>query len=523
MRNRLIYREGQHRQLMAQSSASVGTIAKQSLIYAISTWAGRFFSVISTPILTRILTPEDYGIVDFIATLEAAIMIIISLGVDAGFRRYYVDSTDEAERHAYIGTGYLVWGGLNSLMVLAILLNAGWVAENLVGDASLTFIVEVAAIAMFCTMVQRMTVELLRDNMLVRVVAMASVLLLFIRLSLSVIFVAVFDTGVIGLYYAAIIAVVVVVAYELIFVRQFLGFAFSFPKLKQMLQFGLPLIPARVATYLIFYSDRYFINYFLTLSDLGIYAVGNKVANLLNLVTGGFVTAWGPYVLSTFREDGSKETFARVFRLYASLLYVLTMGLSVFSVEILLTFTTREFVSAYEFTPLLVYALVLYGIGFYFSVGIDITSKTYHRTWISSVAIVLNPLLNLLLIPPYAIMGAAIATLISYIVYCYLSLMVSERIYPVGYAVGRFTVMLMIGSLGVIAVYALQEIDLLLVQILWKSAAMLMIATLPLLFNLVTLDEVRDGLTVVMRRVQNTRRRVLNRTQSADKESVDVR
>jgi O-antigen/teichoic acid export membrane protein len=484
------------------SKASVSAVAKQSFAYMLSTWAGRFFSIISTPILTRILTPEDYGVVDFIATIEVAGFLLLSLGLDSGFRRYYIGSDDQDERYAYLGTGYLVWFVMNLVLVALMFFNAEWIAVNILDAPTYASVVQVAAFATFGTSLMRMTIELLKDNMDVRVVTLTSVLNLAVRLSLAVFFVAVLMTGVVGMYSAAIIATFMTFFLQLYFGRGYLGFAFSWRKLVRMLRFGLPLVPSRLATYLIFYADRYFITIFLTLADLGIYAVGNKIANLTALITSGFVSAWGPYVLNTYREPKAHDTFRRVFRLYASALTILSVGLSIFSIELLFVFTTPDYVDAYQFVPFLVYALLHYSVGIYFSVGIDISEKTYHRTWISVIVIVLNPLLNILLIPEYGVLGASWATLISYMLYGYVSLLITERIYPIGFAVGRITALQLVGALVIVLAYLLQDVSISLPQIAWKSALMVMFLFAPFALRLLHWHEVIGAWHLLKRRLR---------------------
>ena len=475
--------------LTDEATPSLKLVFRQSLVYTAGAWAGRFFNLVSAPILTRIFVPGDFGVIDLIATVHAAISLLLGLGLDSGFARHYAASSDPQEREKYFGTLFVVRLAINIAVVVALCLKSEWVAEILFGDRQYALVVFVAMLSQIPMTISQALLLLLRYNMRARAVAVLSVISIATRLGFVLFFALVLNLGVASIYFAALVNSFVFSLASGYFARRYLHVAFSFDLLRKMLSFGLPLVPASMAYYLITFSDRYFINYYVSLHELGLYAIGNKVTALITLLTAGFSTAWAPFLHSTFMKPGANRTFRRIFNLYLTALFLFATVVSFFAVEVITIFATDVYISAYIVVPLLFYSLIVYQVGDYFPIGIGITRKTYHRAWIGGVTLVANLTFNYLLISRYGMIGAAVSTLLSYSLYCGLLITVSERIYPVGFAIERGLFLMIVGGILIAGVYSLQGLELTWQQMLWKAGVSLFVLALPVVLGIVTKDD----------------------------------
>jgi O-antigen/teichoic acid export membrane protein len=77
--------------------------------------------------------------------------------------------------------------------------------------------------------------------------------------------------------------------------------------------------------------------------------------------------------------------------------------------------------------------------------GVSLKRKTWYATIFVAVAAILNVGINLILIPRYGPLGAAISTLAAYVVLAAVAYVANQRLYKVPYEIGRFTIAL-IGS-----------------------------------------------------------------------------
>jgi len=135
---------------------------------------------------------------------------------------------------------------------------------------------------------------------------------------------------------------------------------------------------------------------------------------------------------------------------------------------------------------------VIYNVGDYFPIGISITRRTYHRAWIVAASMVVSLIANYVLIPPFGMIGAGIATFVGYAFYCGLLLFVSDSIYPIGYQIVRNLALWAWGGLVIAGVYSFQSLELSWEQVIWKGLIALVTMALPLLFSVVTIQDLQS-------------------------------
>jgi O-antigen/teichoic acid export membrane protein len=147
----------------------------------------------------------------------------------------------------------------------------------------------------------------------------------------------------------------------------------------------------------------------------------------------GFQGAWTPVVMKNYREKGAPEKFMVVFNYYLFLVLSILIGLSIFGREILLLLTTQTFSEGFVVVPLLVLGAILASIGQYFTYGIQIALKSHYTLYLNLSALVINVILNFVLIPRLGIVGAALATVLSFTFLSIAAMAISQRLYYVPY------------------------------------------------------------------------------------------
>ncbi len=136
------------------------------------------------------------------------------------------------------------------------------------------------------------------------------------------------------------------------------------------------------------------------------------------------------------KRDRRDKVFNRGF-LYGDVAVVGgAVGISLFIRPVLAILTTPEFHAAAAFVPLIVLAYVFQAWAIAVDFGIEVTEKTRYTSYATWISVVVIGVLYLLLIPPYAGMGAAIATLIAMIVRFGATLYFAQRLWPVSYEWG---------------------------------------------------------------------------------------
>lgn len=203
----------------------------------------------------------------------------------------------------------------------------------------------------------------------------------------------------------------------------------NFSRIKEYLHFGLPTIPGNIFLWIVQSSDRYLINYFLGVLFVGYYAPAYTLGTIINL----FVTPLGfvlPAVLSKLYDENKINKVKGYLRY--SLKYFLMIGipvvfgLSVLSKQLLIILSTAEIAEqGYLVVPPIALSILLWGVYAIFFQVIVLKKRTKIVGTIWLIAAFLNLGLNLILIPKFGILGAAITTLMAYaiafIITCYYS------------------------------------------------------------------------------------------------------
>jgi O-antigen/teichoic acid export membrane protein len=210
-----------------------------------------------------------------------------------------------------------------------------------------------------------------------------------------------------------------------------IGFEFPrFTHLKQYLAYGLPLIPNGVILWLMLFSNRYIIGYFLGPADVGIYTAAYTLVSVISLFMGPLQTVLFPTISKSYEDCEFDRTrnYMKYSMKYLMLFSIpAVFGISALASPLLLIFTTPQFVAGSVVVPFIAAGIIFYN---YYQACIYIVyvvKKTYLEVILLSTTAILNIGLNLLLVPRMGILGAALATLIAYMILGILTVIVAFK------------------------------------------------------------------------------------------------
>lgn len=403
---------------------------KDSAVYGAASILVRSTSLILVPFYTRVLVPEDYGVVDLLAVTTSLIVVTVALEIAQAVARYFPDTDDRTQRIGYASTSlwfsvtaYTLFLGLT--MVLADPLSA-W----LLGTEDRATIFRVAMAATWLTGIFYLVQSQLRYSLRPRRSAVASLVFSLTSLGTTALFVLGLGQGVIGIFYGQVVGGIVGLVVALRYSRDVYRLTFDRAKLGAMLRFSLPLIPSSVGVIVGLYIDRLAINELMTLGDVGLFGIGYRLSSLTGLLMVGFVSAMTPLIYAHHREPSTPRELARIFRTFTALALTVCLGLALFARDILTFVTTPEYVPGAVVVPLLAPALLLSNM-YIFAPGLGILKRTAAISAINIGAAVVNIVLNFALIPVLGIAGAAAATLLSSAAVFGANMVASQRLYPV--------------------------------------------------------------------------------------------
>jgi O-antigen/teichoic acid export membrane protein len=266
---------------------------------------------------------------------------------------------------------------------------------------------------------------------------------MILQFALNILFVVGLERGVQGILEAGVISGIIAIILLTPIAIKNKKFVFSGAKLKEILLFSIPLIPAAISNIVLTLSNRYFLDYYISKKEVGLYQIGVGLANVLTvIITKPFKIAWPPYMYSVAGNENAKEIYRNVLVYYVFIALWAGMAVSISAKEALIILTTPPFYSAYQIVPLLVVSLILFGMMEILVAGIHITKKTKYVSYIFMVAAVINLGLNYFLIPLYGMYGAATATVITFLFMNIYYFIYSQKLYPIQHDFARiFTVL----------------------------------------------------------------------------------
>lgn len=185
---------------------------------------------------------------------------------------------------------------------------------------------------------------------------------------------------------------------------------------RQMLKLGIPLVPNFVIYWIFNSSDKFMINYMLGTEAAGVYGVGAKLGHLSQLIYTAFAGGWQYFAFSTMKDKDQVQLTSKVFEYLGVLTYISSIGITCLSKLIFGIMFTEEYSEGYLVMPYMFLAPLL--LMLYQTAGNQflIIKKTWPTMVILMFGAVANLFFNFIFIPVIGIEGAAIGTLLGYIV-----------------------------------------------------------------------------------------------------------
>lgn len=413
-------------------------LSQHTIIYGLGVVVGQVVGFFLIPLYTRYLTPADYGTLEILQTTLSVLSIIFTMGLTTALFRSYFFHDNAEKKRTVVSTAFIFLTASSVILTLLLVALSGSFSHLFFKSGEYVTYFRIIFLNLFCTTGVGIGLAVLRAREQPTRYALITACQLFISVALNIVFVVVFHRGVLGILEGNLIGAAFSYLLLLATVISRAGLGFSWEELKAMLAFGLPLVPAGLAMSVLSLSDRYFLQFLSTPTELGLYSLGYKFGLVISgLLVGPFALAWAPFSFAIYKDQNAKTIYSRVLTYFFLVAMFVALALSVLSREAIAIMATPEFHAAYRVIPLIALSYVLYGCYYVVSIGISLEAKTKLVAPFVIAAAVVNLGFNYLLVSHYGMMGAAGATLIAFIVLPVSSYLLSQRYYPIKYEWGR--------------------------------------------------------------------------------------
>jgi O-antigen/teichoic acid export membrane protein len=408
-------------------------LGKQSAIYGLGGLVSRILAVLLLPLYTSYLSTNDYGKIETLVAASSVLMILLQLGITSAFFRFYFDAKDDAGRVTVVRTSF--WFTMVSStagLILAVAL-AGPIS-SLLKTGNSPGLVIAAAVGMWASMNYAQLTAVFRAEDRAVGYVVASLANVIITVGATVLLVVTFHKGPFGVLVGNFIGTLCVYFALLAYRRYQLGLVFDRELFRAMNKFGMPLVPAALALWAVNFIDRLFIALFKDQGEVGVYSVAVRVSSAIVFLMIAFRTAWPAFAYSIEDDREARRTYSFVltYVVYVGCWVSLFFGLlAPWIVHVLAR--NHHFHRASEAVALLSFGGAAYIAYTVMAIGSGRARKTQWNWVIAGMAAAVNVGLNVLLIPPYGMEGAAIATAAAYVALFVGMVVYSQEVYYVPY------------------------------------------------------------------------------------------
>ena len=374
-------------------------------------------SLIFIPIITKSFTTAEYGMWAQVNTTIALVPNIANLGLPYTMVRFLSAEKDrEKIKDSFYPMITLTF--ISTLVICILFLIFGRLIADALFNGSMQVLYITTAISFFACM-NLMLITFFRTFQQMKRYSLFLVLQSYIGVFVSIYLTFAgynIETVVLGLL-SGYVAVFIMMGFLIV---RYLGIGLGkWSNLKEQLAFALPTIPSNVSSWVVDSSDKYVIGILIGSVAVGCYSPGYALGSILLMFLSPFAVLL-PAILPEHYEKGDigevDKYLSYSMKYYLLLTVPAAVGMSVLSKPLLYIITTPEIaLGGYMVTPFVCLGAIFMGM-YGITNNILILEKNtmiLGKLWI--VVAISNIVLNLLLVPYLNILGAAIATLLCYI------------------------------------------------------------------------------------------------------------
>lgn len=411
---------------------------KNTSIYTITNTIRQAIPFFLLPILTRYLTPSDYGV---IATFEVVLLltvILIELNTCAAVTVNFFTLGKEKLK-IYIGNVILISVISFILTFTVIYIFRPFLSTLLKFPEEWLSIFPVIALSQFFILLV-LTLWQAEENVLSY--GVFQILQSILDVSLSLLFVVILYWKWQGRILGATIASITFAFLSVLILRKRNYIHFSLNKIyvKDALLFGIPLVPHVLGAWIMMSVGRIFVNSMVGIRETGIYTVGCQVGMIIGLLATSFNKAWVPFSYRKLNENNYSTNLkiVKLTYLYDVGIVILSLVLSLVAPFFLKFFVSDQFYSAYKYVKWVALGYAFQGMYFMVVNYIFYVKKTYILPWITFSTAALNMILTYFFIKANGAIGAAQAMTVSFFVSFILTWILSARVYKMPWRVWNY-------------------------------------------------------------------------------------
>ena len=409
-------------------------LAMNTMVFAIGTFGSKILVFLLNRLYTANFSTHQSGIKSLLFTMALFLQPIFTFALQEYLIRFGLDKNYD-KRKVFSTSAVITIVGMIAMALVVPMLRVIPALDFLKGYTLLLIVyVTTSSLRMLCQ-------QFVRSIDKVKLFSLDGIIATLTFFIFNVIFIPVLHWGIKGFMLATICSdfLSAVFLFTMGGLKKYTGIKYFNAKLvRVMMKFAVPLIPTIVMWTITSLSDRLFLKemhsdyHQLGESAAGLYDVANVIPGLISMVSTIFFQAWN---MSAITENDSADRdrfYTKVFSAYEAMMFIAAAGLILFvkffCSLIAVTKNYAEYGTVYLYVPVLIVAVVFMCFDQFLGSIYSATKHPRNSFWTAFAACAVNIPMNYFLIPVWGINGAAIATLLSYLI-CFWARIIDARYY----------------------------------------------------------------------------------------------
>ena len=400
--------------------------------------------LISTPLITRVASPDEYGLFSIFNVYSDLAIAILFIGLDRGIVRFFYNKDEINDQRSLLKLCFVV--PMLSGFIVGIIFLLLTVTGVLETQFDIYLSILLCAYILF-NIWNRLSYLILKLTYKSKEYSLCTV----IQKAVYVLIVVIYALGIKGYYLQMMIMSSLLSIFVAGLVATVIGKNYwHFSKVKlpcnqlEIFKYSAPFIIYTLMDSLMDSMDKISINSYLSEYDVGIYSSGAALVAIFSIFKTIFDTVWIPMQTEHYVKNPEDKTFIQRGNRYITIIMLFVGTNVLFFKDLICYILGSEYREAYIVIPFLFLGSVIYAISDTTITGIDYSKKSYYHSIIGFVAFVINFVGNTILVQLMGIKGAALATCLSFLTYLILRIIISNRYYYVDYGLKKMSLSLLL-------------------------------------------------------------------------------
>lgn len=401
---------------------------KQLLSFSVGPFLGAFISILSVPIITRLIPPTDYGLLNLFISLFNFLIIFIKFP-DYAYAKYY------HKFHKKKIENYLLWNTIiisliiSIIILLIIIFIPNNLLEDVFGTSDSKILFYFLSILLFFSAFDRFSQISIRMEGRGLAFSFINVENKILILVLTVLFVLLFPNLMIAPILAFGLSQILTSVNSFYLSRN----SWSLKKIKvnktlikSLFVFSVPIMPSTLIMWGLSSLSIILLNSYSNLHEVGIYSGAQRITSILTIIQTAFMSFWMPLAFKMGNEKADSKKFTKVNEAVLGVMVAIFILVLLFK-DIIILFLGSEYNGAIQLIPYTLFFPIMFTLSEAIGVGFAIKNKVYLNLISASISFVIFVVFSLWLIPIWGGLGAAISSAIAYITLFWIKVVLSVK------------------------------------------------------------------------------------------------